>query len=172
MILRKLDISDENAFNKALHSFTNTDSFSFVHPKIMEDAKSFLEILRRIQALETGPLPEGFVTDTMLFAFLKSGEIIGRVSIRHRLNDFLARAGGHIGYGVLPQYRQRGYATRILTESIEFCKNELKLKRVLLTCDDDNIGSIKTIEKNGGVLEDLHQGPSLRVPKRRYWITL
>ena len=46
----------------------------------------------------------------------------------------------------------------------------LALERVLLTCDDDNIGSIRTIEKNGGVLENVLTGPDLMKPKRRYWI--
>ena len=47
---------------------------------------------------------------------------------------------------------------------------KLGLKRVLVTCDDDNVGSIKTIEKNGGVLESIVTGPDGDKPKRRYWI--
>jgi predicted acetyltransferase len=84
--------------------------------------------------------------------------------------EFLERVGGHIGYAVVPEFRRRGYATRILHLSIQIARDKLGLTRILLTCDDDNIGSIRTIEKNGGVLENVISGPDLEKPKRRYWI--
>ena len=118
-------------------------------------------------------LKPGHVTCTFLFAFNDKNEIIGRTSIRHELNDHLLHEAGHIGYGILPEFRLRGYATEILKQSMEYCKNELGLDRVLVTCDDDNIGSYKTIEKNGGVLENKvirkEDGKTLC---RRYWIDL
>jgi predicted acetyltransferase len=115
-------------------------------------------------------LPTGYVPTTFLFAFV-SGRIVGRTSIRHTLNEFLHRVGGHIGYAVVPECRRRGYATEILRLSIGIARDRLGIGRALLTCDDDNIGSIKTIEKNGGVLENVITGPDLERPKRRYWIT-
>jgi predicted acetyltransferase len=82
--------------------------------------------------------------------------------------------GGHIGYAVVPEFRKQGVATKILEESLRFCRKwNIQVEgKVLVTCDDDNIGSIKTIEKNGGMLLDkinLVEGKPL---KRRYWITL
>ncbi len=77
--------------------------------------------------------------------------------------------GGHIGYVVVPEYRRQGYATEILRQSLEMART-LGLKRVLVTADDDNVGSIRTIEKNGGVLESIVAGPDGVTPKRRYWI--
>jgi predicted acetyltransferase len=111
------------------------------------------------------------VPSTFLFAFA-GPRIVGRVAIRHELNDSLLRIGGHIGYAVLPVFRRRGYATEILRQSIVIACQEFGLTRVLLTCDDDNIGSIRTIEKNGGVLENLVTGPDVTAPKRRYWIAV
>jgi predicted acetyltransferase len=104
-----------------------------------------------------------------LFAF-KGKRIVGRVSIRHRLNDVLLRIGGHIGYVVVPEFRRQGHATAILRLALEFAHDTLGHERVLVTCDDDNIGSIKTIQNNGGVLEDVVSGSDLEKPKRRYWI--
>jgi predicted acetyltransferase len=112
-------------------------------------------------------LPERFVPSTFLVAEA-GGEIVGRTSIRHRLNEFLLREGGHIGYGVLPAHRRRGYATGILRQSLVIARS-LGIDRVLVTCDDDNIGSIKTIEACGGQLEDV-VGVEHAKPKRRYWI--
>jgi predicted acetyltransferase len=109
------------------------------------------------------------VPETFLFAFVGKC-IVGRVSIRHTLTPFLERFGGHIGYVVVPEYRRQGYATAILRQSLEVARQKLGLTRVLLTCDDDNVGSIRTIEKNGGVLESVVSEPDGGKCKRRYWI--
>jgi predicted acetyltransferase len=113
-------------------------------------------------------LPARFVPGTFLVADV-AGEIVGRASIRFRLNDFLLREGGHIGYVVLPPHRRRGYATEILRQSLVIAR-AAGVGRVLVTCDEDNLGSRTVIERCGGQLEsvvDLNDG---RGPKRRYWI--
>jgi predicted acetyltransferase len=76
----------------------------------------------------------------------------------------------HIGYAIVPEFRRRGFATEILRQAVGIARDKLEIKRILVTCDDDNIGSIRTIEKNGGVLENVVSGPDLSIPKRRYWI--
>ena len=106
---------------------------------------------------------------TFLFAFA-GPSIVGRVSIRHALNPYLERVGGHIGYVVVPEFRRRGVATEMLRQALVIARDELGLGRVLVTCDDDNVGSIRTIEKNGGVLESVVADPEMATPKRRYWI--
>ena len=106
---------------------------------------------------------------SFLFAF-DQGCIVGRASIRHALTPPLGSVAGHIGYAVLPEFRNRGYATQILRAAVHFANDELGLDRVLVTCDDDNAASIRVIEKNHGVFEDIYQGDMLRRPKRRYWI--
>src|SRR4029453_14394983 len=109
------------------------------------------------------------VPSPFLFAFV-GPRIVGRVSIRHSLNAFLERVGGHIGYVVVPEFRRLGYATTILRLSVQIAREKLGIKRILVTCDDDNIGSIRTIERNGGILENVVSEPNLAKPKRRYWI--
>jgi predicted acetyltransferase len=127
----------------------------------------YLEILEQHARGEN--VPPGHVPSTFLFAF-QGSRIVGRVSIRHELNEFLLRIGGHIGYTVVPEFRRRGYATEMLRQSLAIASQRLGLTRVLVTCDDDNVGSIRTIEKNRGVLENIVTGPDLDTPKRRYWI--
>src|SRR4030095_9707363 len=104
------------------------------------------------------------VSTTFLLAFVAT-RIVGRVSIRHSLNAFLERVGGHIGYVVVPEFRRRGYATTILRLCVQIARGELGSKRILVTCDDDNIGSIRTIERNGGILENVISGSDLNKPK-------
>jgi predicted acetyltransferase len=88
---------------------------------------------------------------------------VGYLALRHSLNDFLLEQGGHIGYAVRPSRRREGHATRALRLAVGEAA-ALGLDRVLVTCDEDNLASRRTIEGAGGVLEDV------RGIKRRYWI--
>jgi len=129
--------------------------------------RRYLEVLAERERGEN--LPATHVPSTFLFAF-DGTRIVGRVAIRHALNPDLERVGGHIGYVVVPEFRRQGYATAILGQSLRIARQKLGLKRVLVTCDDDNVGSIKTIERNGGVLESIVTDLDGDNPKRRYWI--
>lgn len=94
---------------------------------------------------------------------------VGAVNIRHRLNDSLLFTGGHIGDGIRPSERRKGYGTAMLALALDECR-KLGIKRVLMTCDKDNVGSAKAIQKNGGVKENevIEDG----VVEERYWIEL
>lgn len=117
------------------------------------------------------PAPEGRVHND-LYWITDGNEVIGFVSFRHELNDWLLQFGGHIGYSVRPSKRLQGYARAGLALALERVR-ELGLERVLLTCDDDNAGSYRTIEGAGGVLENTVDAPDPGEPrKRRYWIAL
>jgi len=113
-------------------------------------------------------VPAGWVPGTFLVADV-AGEIVGRSSIRHALNEFLEREGGHIGYGVLPGHRRRGYATEILQQSLVIARAN-GIDRVLVTCNEDNAGSIAVIEACGGQLDSVIRTAPQGPRKRRYWI--
>lgn len=168
LILRRPTPDEEAEFLRA-HRATSPEFPSFLH--YYEEGmpfRGYLEVLADQAQGRNLPSPR-HVPSTFLFAFVGT-RIVGRTSIRHALNDFLERQGGHIGYVVVPEFRRRGYATDILKLSLRIAHEDLGIDRVLVTCDDDNIGSIRTIEKNGGILENVVSGPDLDRPKRRYWI--
>lgn len=130
-------------------------------------AKRFEEYVALLLAREYDP-PAGHVPQTDYWLIVQ-GQYAGDINLRHRLTPELKRFGGHIGYRIRPTLRRKGYGTLQLRLVLPRAW-ELGLTRVLITCDDNNIGSIKIIESNGGVLQDkVDNGRG--VLTRRYWIT-
>ncbi len=113
---------------------------------------------------------DGRVPDTTLFCLDRDRNIfVGAVNIRHYLNDGLLKTGGHIGDGIRPSERRKGYATAMIGLALEECK-KLGINKVLMCCDRDNIGSAKSIMRNGGVLEnEVEENGHI---EQRYWIQL
>lgn len=106
---------------------------------------------------------------TFLAVEPESGDLVGMIDVRHRLNDFLLNYGGNIGYSVRPGCRGRGYAKAMLAQALKFCRQR-GMERVLVTCDKENPASARTILSNGGVLEnEVPEGESIT---QRYWISL
>lgn len=95
---------------------------------------------------------------------------IGEICIRHRLTDALLRYGGHIGYGIRYSEWNKGYGTLMLRLTLEKAKDR-GIEKVLITCDDDNIGSARVMEHNGLVLHDKIENiiDGERIITRRYW---
>ena len=166
--LRALCQEDEVSFKKAIAAFENeTPPFEFAFD--FDASIPFEAYVKKLEGWALGQnLPDKFVPSTFLVGVV-DGQIVGRVSLRHCLNDFLARIGGHIGYGVIPRYRRKGYATEMLKQTLPICASR-GIAKVLITCDIGNWGSKKVIENCGGVFENLTDDPQLDVQKRRYWI--
>lgn len=131
-------------------------------------AENYENWLKKITDAQTGA-QTGWVNCSTYFAFT-GDRIIGTIQIRHTLNDFLLAEGGHIGYGVRPTERRKGYAAAMLALALRKCR-ELGLQKVLITCDKNNIGSARTIQKNGGVLENETAGRNGKIIQR-YWIDI
>lgn len=115
--------------------------------------------------------PNWVVADTFFVIRASDNRIVGMVDIRHTLNDFLAAYGGHIGYGVRPSERRKGYATGILRLALQYAKETIGLTRVMVACYADNEGSWRTIQRCGGRLTRtfIHtDGRTVQV----YWIDL
>lgn len=133
-----------------------------------------MDIFETIKNYEKGiHLPNGWVPATY-FWMVDEGEFLGEISVRHKLTEALQRFGGHIGYGVRYSKWNQGIGTEMLKRTLPYARDVLHLDKVLLTCNDDNYGSIHVIEKNGGILWDKieHVIDGDKRLTRRYWIIL
>jgi predicted acetyltransferase len=167
MVLRAPTLADESALRLAYREFEAEGTQKFLLHGFDGDTTDFQTYIDVVNQHSAGQdLPAGKVQDTFLIAEV-DGEVVGRISLRHTLNDFLFNYGGHIGYMVRPAFRMRGYASEMLRQALVIAK-ELGIDQVLITCNDDNLGSIRVIEKHWGLLENKvdENGHLLR----RYWI--
>ncbi len=158
--LRPLTDDDEKD-SLAAHEELAADDFSFLLDRGRVDTwPEYVALMRRWQRRD------GLPADRVHAAFLVAQvgpDVVGRVSLRFELNDHLRREGGHIGFGVRPAFRRRGYAGEMLRQSLVLTRAE-GVERALLTCDDDNEASARTIMAAGGVEEPGEAGV------RRFWI--
>ena len=122
--------------------------------------------LKTIQLAEVGlGLPEGFVPYIQLVAFATDGQAVGFLNLRLLLNDHLLQEGGHIGYSIRPSARGKGLAKEQLRQGLQVAKSK-NIKRALVTCDEDNEASRRTILSAGGIYENTID------KSQRYWIDI
>ncbi|WP_228386736.1 GNAT family N-acetyltransferase [Ornithinicoccus halotolerans] len=163
--LRRPTLADESAC-RAAHAELAADGFDFLFSPELPWPAQLAELAREAAGTD---LPRGRVPADYLLADV-SGEVVGRVSVRHALTPALLELGGHVGYAVRPAWRRRGYGRAILALALRRCA-ALGLAEVLVTCDEDNLASARVIEACGGVLEDVRPQPGGAPGKRRYWVS-
>jgi len=133
------------------------------------DIAAWLVNCRLYECEETKPNPAHVTCEQFMLVHKGEKRVLGMIAFRHYLNKHIAEHGGHIGYGVRPSERRKGYAKTMLTLCLEKAR-ELGLDKVLITCDTDNKGSRKTVLACGGQFERLAQtGDEVN---ERYWIKL
>ena len=162
--LRKPRLEDKTAVLEMLEDFEATggrhDGFFGGADFVYEDW------LKTIQLAEVGlGLPEGFVPYIQLVTFTADGQAVGFLNLRLQLNDYLLQEGGHIGYSIRPSVRGKGLAKEQLRQGLQVAKSK-NIKRALVTCDEDNEASRRTILSAGGIYENTID------KSQRYWIDI
>mgnify|MGYP000858767385 FL=1 len=148
--------------------YAQADDSRHRHIDTLEKAEQYIESdIKR----NNGYVAPGKVRNEAFWVENEAGALVGSCRIRHELNESLLKCGGHIGYDVRPAYRRQGVGTAILGMALEHARS-LGLQKVLVTCDDDNLGSIGVIENCGGVLENKVFDEEDQKEVRRYWIAL
>ena len=156
------------AYEDMIHGWRNVETPA--SPGRLFTGKDFDEFLSIVQREPTESDPARVPAHLFLLVDTESSKLLGAIQIRHHINHpNLIDTGGHIGYGICPSERRKGYATRMLALAIHEAR-KIGLSRLLVTCKDANVGSWKVIESNGGVFErtTLDEGQLAR----RYWIEI
>jgi predicted acetyltransferase len=148
------------------------DSGEMMVPWVIEkDPSDFDAMVQSLLESEKGiNLAEGWVPDSTFWLINENNRVLGAVNIRHKLTERLLDRGGHIGYGIRPSERRKGYATKLLALSLGKVKG-FGVEKALITCDEDNTGSLKTIINNGGVpdIDFIEEDGNVI---KRFWIEL
>jgi predicted acetyltransferase len=153
-IIKEIEDAGEKMTPYSLKSFTD----------------EYTEYLKITNDISNGVNLNGWVqADTFFLVNREEKRILGAINIRYSLNDYLLNYGGHIGYGIRPSERKKGYAIQMLKMALDICR-EKGMSKVLITCDRNNVASAKTMLENGAILENEVQENDKIV--QRYWITL
>lgn len=136
--------------------------------KHMENPAEWLAFCRQLD--DPATTPPHWVPMTQ-FVCLRGEKIVGMIQVRRELNDYLRNYAGHIGYSVRSDERQQGIATWMLHNVLTYCR-EIGLKRVMVACEPWNVGSRKTILRNGGVYEKTVHEDGENIDLEHYWISL
>ncbi|PKK99662.1 MAG: GNAT family N-acetyltransferase [Tenericutes bacterium HGW-Tenericutes-2] len=167
LTLRKPTLEDKKSYLDYIEAWGN----EFIYPTASSAReRTFEELIERIELDEKNMIdPVNRVPATTFILIDENQEIYGSINLRYFLNEDLLKYNSHIGYGIKPNKRKQGYGKLMLSLVLEKAR-EHRLTKVLITCNDENIASYKTIEACGGVLENKVFKTDGYI--RRYWITL
>jgi len=161
----------KNQVEEYLQEFFDNGEYEIAGDGGLDRIKNFDEWLKKIQNdVSEESIEDDRIPATLYLTVRKSdNKVVGNLQIRHKLNEKLLQYGGHIGDSVRPSERRKGYATEQIRLALEKCK-ELGIDNVLMVCDKTNIASSKSIQNNGGVLENEIYVDNELI--QRYWISL
>lgn len=162
-------INEINSFKKEIESSNTKYKFEgCAGLQNFDDINEWLHKLDMYSNKDTCPI--GFVPSTLYLYVNENNKIVGMIDIRHHIDHpVLSIFGGHIGYSIAPSERGKGLGTLMLKEGLAKCK-DLGIKKVLITCYEENIASEKVIIKNGGIFDKVVENEGSRY--KRFWISI
>ena len=164
--VEKPSFNFENEYLKMCNDYINNNDKEYTYRTLEEVRKK----ITSDRNYEIGKIPENRL-QSYCYWFMLGNTIIGTSRLRPKLNERFMHVGGNIGYDVSPSYRRNGFGTKILQITVEEAK-KIGMENVLITCDDDNIGSYKVIENNMGKLIDIEYDEVVGKEIRRYYLSI
>lgn len=164
--LKKINLEDVEEEYRAI-SIMPEDENGFINPFFGCTFEEFRDelISKAISQEEGNGLPEGWVPQTVYFLW-DDDKIVGMYKCRHYLNEVLRNSHGHIGVGILPDARGKGYGEKGLKLAIEELSKIIPEDEIYLEAYKDNIASIKMQQKCGAKIVGEHDNSYLlRAPK-------
>ena len=146
------------------YQFEGLGNFKKIYDSSYEEFYDGLEVNKHINQIN----PE-WANQTSYVLIDENGHIYGAANIRHELKGKLREIGGHVGYGIRPSERGKGYATlqlKLLLEKMD----KMGIDNALITCREHNIGSIKTMNKFIGTADSLIPSRYEGIMEYRYWV--
>ncbi|NLZ35933.1 MAG: GNAT family N-acetyltransferase [Clostridiales bacterium] len=135
-----------------------------------ENPLDYISECEKYKSPET--VPAGYVAATQFLYIRKTDDrLVGMIQIRHYLSEYLAKYAGHIGFSIRPSEQRKGYGTSMLRAALLYCP-EIGLDKILISCDEGNPGSEKTILNNGGVYESTVFEEEKDRGIKRFWVTV
>lgn len=129
---------DENGFKNEYQGISKEEFQNIVIPKLLEQSEG--------KNIKEGRVPSSY------FFLWDNDKIVGLFKIRHYLNEALVKGSGHIGFGILPEYRGKGYASKGLKLAVEICENLILEDEIYMSVHKENVASLKTQQKNGAYI--------------------
>lgn len=166
LTLQKPSIDLFQSFEQFCSSLSENGDIVWEKP---ENSEMATEFIARLLKKEIDP-PTPLVPETIYWATINN-EVVGRISLRHRLAGNLFFIGGHIGYEVHPKFRRKGVAKEMLRQVLETSKAK-EIGKLLLTCSPNNAASNKTIMANGGTFDKKIFVELIKEDRNHYWIHL
>ena len=180
MKLREANINDEKDLIKIYEEYINSKPIPGI--RTFEGVRDFenlgkMNFKEWLDDLENNKneenLPKDYSTHTFYLAENDEGKIVGAIGLRWKEVPELITYGGFIGYSIRPTERGKGYASEMLRLGIQkFKETDSKREKILITCKDFNIPSIKVIEKNNGIYENSYYNEDEGYTYLRYWIKI
>ncbi len=170
LVAKEFDLNDKESLLDMVDEINNFDA-NFEGLNNIKNIDNYEDFLLKLEKNKHQELIKAEYSPQTTFGVWDDKKLIGGFNLRHIIKGNLINHGGNIGYLIRPTERKKGYGTKLLELAIKEAK-KLGLKKVLVSCRKENIGSEKVIINNNGIYENDYYDESKNETYKRFWIEI